>query len=159
MLLINVKKNIFSFFHFDSNFLYLEPSPPYLHQNQTPVLGNTVHHHHPRQENVGSTYQQPYYHSSGINNHDLSSSTTTNPIGDHNNVSSTTTTVIYNSIQPQSRRPSSPAAIQRIKTQLKSQLPLMLPHQQYLSSQHVMQTPSTNMNDSRLDTKMSTIRY
>jgi excinuclease UvrABC helicase subunit UvrB len=128
---------------------------------------NSVHHHpYQHHENVGSIYQQQYYHTSAINNHDLSNSTTTSTISDHDDVSSTTTTttVIYNSTQPQIQPSASSAAIQRIKTDLKSQLSALPRRQQTfneqnLSSQHVIQIPPVNMNDPRFDMKMSTIRY
>jgi len=136
---------------------------------------NSAHHHYQQQqqENFQSTYQQQYYHQHHLstpNNHDLSrSKPTTTPItsGDHNDVSSTTATVLYDVIQPQplsQSQISTPCAtIQQIKNHLKSQLsPIFrrqsIPNEQYLSPQHVIQTPS-NMNDTRLNTQMPTIRY
>jgi len=137
---------------------------------------NSAHHHYQQQqqENFQSAYQQQYYHQhhlSAPNNHDLSRSkpppTTTITSGDHNDVSSTTATVLYDVIQPQplsQSQISTPCAtIQQIKNHLKSQLsPIFrrqsIPNEQYLSPQHVIQTPS-NMNDTRLNTQMSTIRY
>jgi hypothetical protein len=136
---------------------------------------NSAHHHYQQQqqENFQSTYQQQYYHQhhlSAPNNHDLSRAkptTTTITSGDHNDVSSTTATVLYDVIQPQplsQSQISTPCAtIQQIKNHLKSQLsPIFrrqsIPNEQYLSPQHVIQTPS-NMNDNRLNTQMSTIRY
>jgi hypothetical protein len=142
-----------------------QPSTPYVQQNPSSSPVNSVHHHpYQHHENVGSIYQQQYYHTSAINNHDLSNSTTTSTIGDHDDVSSTTTTttVIYNSTQPQIQPSASSAAIQRIKTDLKSQLSALPRRQQTfneqnLSSQHVIQIPPVNMNDPRFDMKMSTI--
>ncbi len=134
-------------------------------QNQSSVLVNSVHHHHQHQENVGLTYQQQYYHSSAINNHDPSSSTTAITIGDHNDVlATTTTTVLYNPGQPQLQRSTSPTRIQQIKRDLISQLsPIILRqptlNQQYLPSQHIVQTSSTNMNDPRSNMPKPTIRY
>lgn len=81
-------------------------------------------------------------------------------MSDHDDVSSTTTsTLVYNSIQPQSQTLTSSTAIEQIKNHLQSGLSPLLQHQQYPPTQHVIQTSSTNMNDSRLNVKMSTFRY
>ncbi|CAF0874738.1 unnamed protein product [Adineta steineri] len=120
--------------------------------------------------------QQQYYHHSSANNNNnnneppsTTTTTTTLPTGDHNDVSSTTTTVVFNSLsQPPSSSSSSSSTtttashppIQHIKTELKTQLspiyrrqqtPNSPPtcsstNQQYLSSQHVIQTPSSDMD-------------
>jgi hypothetical protein len=154
-----------------------QPSTTYIQPNQSSpasaVLVNSVHHHHlqhqhQHQENIGSTHPQQYYHhhhhhSLAVNNHDPSSSTTTISTGDHDDVSSTTTTtVVYNSNQPQLQTLTPPTTNQNMKNGLKPpssstfrfQPPL---NQPYLPSQHVIQTPSTIMNDSRLNMQMSTI--
>jgi hypothetical protein len=85
-------------------------------------------------------------------------------MSDHDDVSSTTTsTLVYNSMESELETLTSSTAIQKIKRDLKSAVsPLqhqLILSQQYPSSQHVIQTSSTNMNDSRLNMNMSTIRY
>jgi len=86
-------------------------------------------------------------------------------MSDHDDVSSTTTsTLVYNSMEPELETLTSSTAIQKIKRDLKSAVSPLFQHQlilsqQYPSSQHVIQTSSTNMNDSRLNMNMSTIRY
>ncbi|CAF1403895.1 unnamed protein product [Adineta steineri] len=148
----------------------------FIQQNQSsPVFINPVHHHHPqqqqpqhRQENFQSPNQQQHqlYHLSS-NNHDLSRSTIIS--GDHNDVSSTTTSGFHDVTQSHSQLQiqspvlsTSDLAIQQIKNDLKSQLTPILPRQstfnpQYLSPQHVIQTPSSNMNDSRIPMPISAI--
>lgn len=160
---INVKKkkHISFSYHFNSNYvLYLEPSPPYLHQNQSSFLGNSVHQH---QGNIDLTHQQQYYHPSALTNHDRSSNSTITSNTNNDVVSTTTTTVVYNSIPSRLQTSSSLTEIQKIKTDLQSPF---LPNyglrptinQQCLSSQHVIHTPLPSMNDSRLDTKTLRIR-
>jgi hypothetical protein len=159
------KKHISFLYHFNSNYvLYLEPSPSYLHPNQSSFFGNSIHQH---QGNIDLTHQQQYYHPSALNDHSSNSTITANTINDRNDVvSTTTTTVVYNSIPSrlQTSSSSSLTEIQKIKKDLQS--PFLPNHglrptinQQYLSSQHVIHTPLPSMNDSRLDTKTLRIRY
>ena len=135
---------------------------PCFQQNPPSLLVNSVHHHQ-HQESLGSTHPQQFYHPSGINSYDPSNSTITNPTVDHNDVSSmtTTTTVVYNSLQPQ-HQTSQSIAIQKIKSELQSQLPMFRRptplNQSYLSPQHVIQAPSNDFNDSRLDMNLLTIK-
>lgn len=151
------------FFSLLFNISYLAPSVPCFQQNPPSLLVNSVHHHQ-HQESLGSAHQQQqYYHQSGMNSYDLSNSTITNPTVDHNDVSSmtTTTTVVYNSLQPQ-HQTSSSIAIQKIKSELQSQLSMFRRppplNQSYLSPQHVIQAPSNDFNDSRLDMNVLTIK-
>jgi hypothetical protein len=142
-----------------------EPSTSYFQQNQSSLLVNSIHHHH-QQQNFGSTYQQQhhhhYHHSSGIND-EPPTTTTTITTGDHNDVSSTTTTVVFSALQPPLAPPPplppSHTPIQQIKSEVKTQLSPIYrrqqtpnspicssTNQQYLSSQHVIQTPMSNMD-------------
>ena len=100
-----------------------------------------------------------------MSNHDPINSTTTMTTGDPKDVSlTTTTTVVYNSVQPPPQTSTSPTINQQTKTESNHQLsPIMYRHQtgtnqQYLSPQHVIQTPSTNMNETRLNMQIPTIR-
>ena len=153
----------------------------YFQQNQSSLFVNSIH----QQQNFGSTYQQQYFHhSSVINNEPPATTTTTITTGDHNDVSSTTTTVVFSALQPplappptSTPTPSSHIPLQQIKSETKSQLsPLYRrqpsmnsspicssTNQQYLSAQHVIQTPSTNNMDTQSSLQMSptikTIRY
>lgn len=158
-------------------FSYLDPPTPYFQQNppSSSVVVNSVHHHQ-QQESFGSAYQQNYYHhhqhhhSSAMNNHEPLNSTTTMTNTDQNDASlTTTTTVVYNSMppkaQPQSQASTSPSMNQQGKNESKLQLsPIMYrrqqtPNQPFLPPQHVIQAPPVNMNDSRLNMQMPTIRY
>jgi len=149
----------------------------YFQQNQSSLLVNSIHHH---QQNFGSTYQQQYYHHSSVINNKPPTTTTTITTGDHNDVSSTTTTVVFSALQPPPPPPppppSSQTPIQQIKNEFKSQLSPIYrrqqtsnsppicssTNQQYLSSQHVIQTPSSNL-DTQSNIQMSptlkAIRY
>ncbi len=179
------KKNRYEFIHpYISNLFILESSPKpckseasmsYIQQNQSSLLVNSIHHHH-QQQNFGSTYQQQYYHHSSVINNEPPTTTTTITTGDHNDVSSTTTTtVVFSASQPPPPPPStSQIPIQQIKNEVKTQLspiyrrqqtsnsPPMCSttnhQQQYLSSQHVIQTPSSNM-DTHISPTLKTIRY
>ena len=154
----------------------------YFQQNQSSLLVNSIHHHHHQQPNFGSTYQQQYYHHSSVINNEPPTTTTTITTGDHNDVSSTTTTVVFSALQPPLPPPppssSSHTPIQQIKNEVKTQLsPLYRrqptssnsppicssTNQQYLSTQHVIQTPSSNNMDTQSNIQMSptlkTIRY
>ncbi len=149
----------------------------YFQQNQSSLLVNSIHHHH-QQQNFGSTYQQQYYHHSSVINNEPPTTTTTITTGDHNDVSSTTTTVVFSALPPPPPpppppTPSSQTPIQQIKNEIKTQLspiyrrqqtspPISSSNPHYLSSQHVIQTPSSNM-DTQSNIQMSptlkTIRY
>lgn len=149
----------------------------YYQQNQSSLLVNSIHHH--QQQNFGSSYQQQYYHHSSVTNNEPPTTTTTITTGDHNDVSSTTTTVVFSALQPPPTLPPpsvSHTPIQQIKTDVKTQLsPIyrrqQMPNspqtcsstnQQYLSAQHVIQTPSSDM-DTQSNIQMApiskTIRY
>ncbi len=148
----------------------------YFQQNQSSLLVNSIHHHH-QQQNFGSTYQQQYYHHSSVINNEPPTTTTTITTGDHNDVSSTTTTVVFSALPPPPLPPPPPSSsqtpIQQIKNEIKTQLspiyrrqqtspPISSSNPHYLSSQHVIQTPSSNM-DTQSNIQMSptlkTIRY
>jgi hypothetical protein len=180
--------NIFQFIIFDD----LETSPKpcknegsmsYFQQNQSSLLVNSIHHHHQQQQNFGPAYQQKYhhhYHHSSVINNEPPTTTTTITTGDHNDVSSTTTTVVFSALQPPIPPPPPPSTshtpIQQIKNEVKTQLSPLYRRQQtpnsppicsstnqpYLSSQHVIQTPSSNM-DTQSNIQMSptlkAIRY
>ena len=106
-----------------------------------------------------------------MNSHEPLNSTTTMTNTDQNDASlTTTTTVVYNSMppqpQPQSQASTSPSMNQQGKNELKLQLSPIINRrqqtfnqQQYLSPQHVIQAPSVNMNDSRVNMQMPPIRY
>lgn len=142
-----------------------EASMSYFQQNQSSLLVNSIHHH--QQQNFGSTYQQQYYHHSSVINNDQPTTTTTITTGDHNDVSSTTTTtVVFSASQPPPPPPppsssSSQTPIQQIKNEVKTQLSPIYRRQAnstsppvvcsstnppYLSTQHVIQTPSSNLD-------------
>jgi hypothetical protein len=152
-----------------------EPSMSYFQQNQSSLLVNSSHHH--QQQNFGSSYQQQYYQHSSVNNNESPTTTTTSvTTGDHNDVSSTTTTVVFSALQPPSGPPPSHTPVQQIKSEVKTQLSPIYrrqqtpnspqtcssTNQQYLSSQHVIQTPSSDM-DTQSNIQMApiskTIRY
>jgi len=149
----------------------------YFQQNQSSLLVNSSHHH--QQQNFGSSYQQQYYQHSSVNNNESPTTTTTSvTTGDHNDVSSTTTTVVFSALQPPSGPPPPPShtPVQQIKSEVKTQLSPIYrrqqtpnspqtcssTNQQYLSSQHVIQTPSSDM-DTQSNIQMApiskTIRY
>ncbi|CAF4256507.1 unnamed protein product, partial [Rotaria socialis] len=148
----------------------IEPSMSYIQQNQSSLFVNSINHHQPPQQqlhqNFGSTYQQQYNnHSSVINNDQPTKTGLTN--GDHNDVSSTTTTVVFSGIQPQQISSISHPPLQQVKTELQTQLSPVYQRQQtpsspssssqqYLSSQHVIQTPSSNI-DTQSNLQMSPI--
>ena len=166
-----------------------EASMSYFQQNQSSLLVNSIHHH--QQQNFGSTYQQQYYHHSSVINNEQPTTTTTITTGDHNDVSSTTTTtVVFSASQPPSSAPSAPVPppppppppssqppIQQIKNEVKTQLspiyrrqpnstspPVVCSstNQPYLSTQHVIQTPSTNLDTQsnlHISPTLKTIRY
>jgi hypothetical protein len=148
----------------------------YFQQNQSSLLVNSIHHH---QQNFGSTYQQQYYHHSSVINNEPPTTTTTITTGDHNDVSSTTTTVVFSALQPPPPTPPSSTSqtpIQQIKNEVKTQLSPIYrrqqtlntspicssTNQQYLSSQHVIQTPPSNLDtQSNIQTSptLNAIRY
>ena len=123
-----------------------------------------MHHHHRQfqhQDGLPPNHPPRYYHSSTMNNYDPSSLTSINAAGDHNDISSmtTTTTVVYNSAQPQYQPPSSVREIQKIASDLKSQVASAMACQppidsSYIPPQQVIQTPMNNINDSQFDMNM-----